>query len=56
MPCECDNPVGDPRELTCLYCGHQIGGVPLPTRFSFLQPTPSEVRSARPRRRFNPAP
>jgi hypothetical protein len=37
-PCGCPNPVGDPREMTCILCGHQIGGVPLPSRYGYLRP------------------
>jgi hypothetical protein len=29
-PCQCENPLADPRDLCCVWCGHQVGGVPLP--------------------------
>jgi hypothetical protein len=32
QPCRCDEPVGDPRDMTCIRCGRQVAGVPLPSR------------------------
>lgn len=30
--CLCPEPVGDPREGTCLKCGHQVAGKPMPNK------------------------
>lgn len=30
-PCRCPEPVGDLREGTCVWCGHQAEGRPIPT-------------------------
>lgn len=55
-PCRCDEPVGDPRELTCIRCGRQIGGVPLrgphPIGFAGLR---DHSRSAHKRPRYGGA-
>ena len=31
-PCRCDEPAADPEIMTCVYCGHQVGGVQIPSR------------------------
>jgi hypothetical protein len=55
QPCRCDEPVGDPREMTCLYCGHQIAGVPLPSRIAAFTLRDSSTFATK-RRHIRPAP
>lgn len=31
-PCRCPEPAADPHEFTCVYCGRQVDGKPLPVR------------------------
>jgi hypothetical protein len=56
-PCECDNPLADPRELCCVWCGRQVGGVPLPSgRGSAKSATAPADRPAKKRRSYGGAP
>lgn len=52
-PCTCDDePAGDPREMTCIRCGRQIGGVPLPGSTA-LRPAQASPLPAQKRRRYD---
>lgn len=55
-PCGCSLPLADPREMTCHYCGHQVGGVPLPARNVAFAESRDTSRPATGRRKYPPAP
>lgn len=56
QPCHCEHPLGDPREGTCLYCGHQVNGHEIPAAgvFSLAPPNDDCSTFAVPKRKYRP--